>query len=259
VIDLHCHILPGVDDGSRSLEESLSMARTAVEDGIHTIVATAHTLNGVYVNPAKEIALRVNALKKVLARRQIQLNLFAATEVHACPHMVERIKDGDAGTINRSGKYVLLELPSQTIPGGIKDEIFSLKLKGITPIIAHPERNASIRNDPEILYDLVTMGALSQVTAMSVTGGFGVEVRQSTETLLKRRLCHVIASDAHSADTRPPVLSPAVHEAAEILGSYDEAKRMVTHVPAAILSGKRPDIPEPMPARKRHRFWRRKS
>jgi protein-tyrosine phosphatase len=258
VIDLHCHILPGVDDGSRSLEESLYMARTAVEDGIHTVVATAHSLNGIHTNRVEEIAQKVQAFKKILARDQIPLRLFFAIEVHICPHLLAHIKKGDAGTVNSSGKYLLLELPSQTIPPGIKDEVFSLKLHGITPIIVHPERNAFIRKDPDILFDLVTMGALSQVTAMSITGAFGLEVRHATERLLKRRLCHVIASDAHSADTRPPILSRAVEKAADLLGSSEEAEAMVTRVPAAILAGKRPSVPEPLKKQKRGRFWKRR-
>ncbi|MDY6953430.1 MAG: CpsB/CapC family capsule biosynthesis tyrosine phosphatase, partial [Thermodesulfobacteriota bacterium] len=240
-----------MDDGSRSLKESLAMAKTALRDGIHTIVATAHTLNGVYVNPITKVVSWVRGLEKVFAKNQIPLRLFAASEVHICPHLVERIKEGDAGTINRGGKYLLLELPSQSIPAGVKEEIFSLKLHGITPIIVHPERNAPIRSDAGILYELIGMGALSQVTAMSVTGGFGMAVKQSAETLLRQRMCHVIASDAHSADTRRPILSQAVEDAAEILGSYEEAERMVTEVPAAILAGRMPEIPEPMPVRGR--------
>jgi len=257
VIDLHCHILPGVDDGSRSLKESLFMARTAVRDGIHTIVATAHTLNGVYVNPIKKVVSWVNALEKAFVKNHIELRLFPACEVHICPHMVGHIKKGDAGTINRGGKYLLLELPSQSIPGGVKEELFSLKLNGITPIIAHPERNAAIRSDPNILYELIGMGALSQVTAMSVTGGFGMAVKRSAETLLRQRMCHVIASDAHSADTRQPILSQAVEDAAEILGSYEEAERMVTEVPAAILSGMVPEISEARRARSSVPFYKR--
>jgi protein-tyrosine phosphatase len=256
MIDLHCHILPGIDDGARSLEESLSMARTAVKDGLHTIVATPHTLNGIYLNPAKRVTSLVAALQKILTENHIELRLFAGSEVHLCPQMVKRIKSGEAATINNGRKYILLELPVQTIPKGLKNEIFSLKLSGITPIIAHPERNTIIQHDPDILYELVSMGALSQVTAMSVTGGFGELARQSAEALLSHRLAHIIASDAHSADGRPPVLSYAVEDATEILGSHEEAERMVTEAPAAILSGNALEICEPSRVRKQDHFWK---
>lgn len=166
MIDIHCHILPGVDDGAQSLEESLLMARRAVEDGIKTIVATPHTLNG------------------------------------------------------------------------------------ITPIISHLERNLAIQHDIDILYELVSMGALYQVTAMSITRDFGGTVMQCTERPLRHRLVHIIASDAYSSDSRPPVLSQAVEAAAEILGNYDDAERMVKEVPALIFSGGVPDIPEPKGAKR---------
>ena len=245
MIDLHCHILPGIDDGSGSLEESLSMARLAMEDGIHTIVATPHTLDGIYINPVREIISRVTTLQNALSENNINLRLCVGADVHLCPHMMEKVKNGDAGTINNAGKYILLEFPSQTIPPAVKDEIFTMKLNGITPIITHPERNLIIQRDMNILYELVRMGALCQVTAMSITGDFGETVRQCAGELFQRRLAHVIASDAHSSDIRPPLLSPAVEATAEIMGSYEEAEHMVTEVPAAILSGEAIEISEP--------------
>ena len=140
MIDLHCHILPGVDDGPTSQDESLAMARRAVEDGVHTILATPHTLNGIYINPVTAVTSRVAALKETLSKNHIKLQLYAGADVHVCPHMLGMIERGEAGTIKDARKYILLEFPSQTIPQGIKNEIFSLKLNGITPIISHPER-----------------------------------------------------------------------------------------------------------------------
>jgi len=245
LIDLHCHILPNIDDGSQSLSQSLAMARLAVKDGIHSIVATPHTLNGVYTNPAEEVTIHVDNLQKVFSKNNIQLQLYPGAEIQLCPDMLERINSGEACTINNSKKYLLLELPSQTIPKGIRDEIFTLKLNGITPIITHPERNSIIQHDPDILYELVNRGALVQITAMSITGDFGDFVKKTVEIMLKQRLVHVIASDAHSHDNRPPLLSHAVEIAAKILGSSEEAKYMVSDTPSAILSGDIVEIPEP--------------
>ena len=123
-------------------------------------------------------------------------------------------------------------------------------LNGITPIISHPERNLVIQHDIDILYEFVHMGALIQVTAMNITGDFGGMVMQCAERLLRHRLVHVIASNAHSSDSRPPVLSQAVEAAAEILGNYDDAERMVKEVPALILSEDMPEIPEPKRAKR---------
>ena len=255
MIDLHCHILPAVDDGPGFLEESLSMAEIAVKDGIHTIVATPHTLNGIYTNPITEIISRVSALQEVFSENHIKVQLYAGADVHLCPHMPELIERGEAGTINNAKKYMLLELPSQTVPKGVKDEIFALKLNGITAIITHAERNSIIQHDLSVLHELVGMGALSQVTAMSLTGDFGEFVRQSAEILLKHRLVQIIASDAHSPNDRPPILSQAVEHAAGILGNYEEAERMVNEIPSAILSGKPPDISEPAKPNNRSRFF----
>ena len=257
MIDLHCHIIPGVDDGPELQEESLVMARRAVEDGIHTIVATPHTLNGIYINPVKEVTSKVANLQAILSKNHIKLQLYMGADVYLCPHMLERIESGDAGTINNARKYILLEFPLQTMPPGVKDEIFSLKLNGITPIISHPERNPVIQHNIDILYELVCMGALCQVTAMSITGDFGGMVMQCAERLLTYRLVHVIASDAHSAERRPPVLSQAVEAASETMGSYEDAERMVTDVPASILSGAMPEVPEPIPAKCGHGFRKR--
>jgi len=136
--------------------------------------------------------------------------------------------------------------PPQTIPSGVKEEIFALKLQGITPIITPPERHPAILRDMAVLYDFIAMGALSQITAMSLTGEFGEGVRRCAQELLKHRLAHVIASDAHSADNRPPLLSRAVNEAAELTCSESFAKALVSDIPAKILAGEPVDIPEPM-------------
>lgn len=250
MIDIHCHILPNVDDGSRSLKESLEMARLAVRDGVREIVATPHSMDGVYVNGTADIVARVASLQSTLVEGHISLKLHPGSDLHLSMNMAERVLSREVCTINDGGKFILLELPSQTIPTGVKDEIFSLKLSGITPIITHPERNAMVQHDPGILYELVQMGALAQITAMSVTGDFGEFIGELSEDLLRRRWIHIIASDAHSSKDRPPVLSRAVERAASILRSYDEALRMVTTVPAAILSGTPPDVPEPMRLRR---------
>ncbi|MCP4665705.1 MAG: hypothetical protein GY849_04990 [Deltaproteobacteria bacterium] len=257
MIDLHCHILPGADDGAGSEEESLAMARLAVEDGVRAIVATPHALNGVYTNPAGKIISQVAALREALSKSNIELELYAGADVHLCPHILKRIQKGEACTINNAMKYILLELPSRTILRGVKEEVFSLKVNGITPIITHPERNALIQQDAEALYELVSMGALAQVTAMSVTGGFGTFVARSAENLLRNRLVHMIVSDAHSPDYRPPVLSRAVERAAEILGDHEEAERMVQSVPNAILENKVPEVPEPSPGKPKKWFFAR--
>lgn len=246
MIDLHCHILPGVDDGPRSVEESLIMAESALRDGVRTVVATPHMLNGLYENDLASVHAGLAALEQELAKRRLRLRLHVGGDVHAVPGMVEAVRNGSAVTVGDRRKYLLLELPSQSVPPGVKEEIFQLRIHGITPIITHPERNPVVSRDKDLLRELVEMGALAQVTAMSLTGDFGEAVRDTAEILLKRRLVHVMASDAHSPHDRPPVLSRGVEAAAGVLGRPDEAERMVTTIPEAILAGEPVEVPEPV-------------
>lgn len=237
MIDLHCHILPGLDDGPQWLEESLAMAETAMEDGIRTVVATPHTGDGLYANPLDKVRSALSSLKEALLERGLHLDLHIGGDVHVRPDMMRAVRAGEAITVDNAGKYLLLELPSLSIPSGVREEIFQLRIHGITPIITHPERNQVIIRDPLVLEEMVSMGALAQLTAMSLTGGFGGIVREAAEYLLTRRLVHVIASDAHSAVHRPPILSRALERASSVLGDRVEAEQMVTSVPAAILAG----------------------
>lgn len=250
MIDIHCHIIPNVDDGASSLDESLTMARMAVGDGIREIVATPHTLDGVNENTTSEVLTAVDDLRQTFKIEGIPLRLHAGSEIHVTSQVSRKIKTGEACTLNNQGKYALLELPSQSIPGGFKEELFELKLSGITPIIAHPERNVRFQNDPGLLMDFIRMGALAQLTAMSLLGDFGPLVRNSARLFLENRLVQLIGSDAHSANSRPPLLCQAVEKAAEVLGSLQEAESMVTDRPAAVLAGESFDCPEPSNGRR---------
>jgi protein-tyrosine phosphatase len=253
MIDIHCHILPGLDDGPQDPGESLAMARRALKDGVNTIVATPHTLDGLYVNSRSVIAGAAESLRAALIREKIDLRICTGADVHLCPNLLERVEEGTATTIDENGKYLLLELPPMNIPDRLKNEIFSLKINGITPIITHPERHPAMQRDLGILHELVSMGALAQVTAMSITGEFGLPVMACARAMLDLRLIHVIASDAHSAESRPPVLSRAVEESAEILGSQEEAEDMVLRTPAAILEGAPVEAAAPRPVKKKMR------
>ena len=254
MIDLHCHILPGVDDGPASVEESLDMAKQAVADGIHTLVATPHTHNEVYHNPLQNIEDNVSCLRKAFRKNRININLCAGSEVRICTGLKQKVITKEVATINNNGRYVLVEFPFHVIPPGSKEELFQLTLHNITPILAHPERNMVFQHQPEILSDLTAMGCLIQLTAMSITGRFGQEAMECAHKLLKNRQSHVIATDAHSPGSRPPILSPAVQACARILGSLKEARAMVVNRPQAILNGKPVKAPEPKPLCKK-KWW----
>ena len=257
MIDLHCHILPGVDDGAINIEESLEMAKLAIEDGIQKLVATPHTLNGVYSLLTDEINDEVTGLNKILIGQNLNIEIIPGAEIHLCVRMADQILSGKVPSLNNTGRYVMVEFPFQTIPAGYKDEIFQLNLHNVTPIITHPERNLVCQREFDIFHELVSMGCLIQITAMSVTGELGEEPMECAHRLLDLRLAHIIASDAHSAESRPPILSLALEIAAQIMGNRQEAEALVMERPEAILAGKPVEFPEPRRPRKKWWFFGR--
>ena len=148
--------------------------------------------------------------------------------------MIEDVAQGKTLTINDKGKYILLELPVQSIPFYIEKVLKELKSKGITGVISHPERNYHVQKNPSVLEKFTSLGVLFQLTAMSLTGSFGESAQETSASLLKKDLAHIIASDAHSKNKRPPILSSAVNKAAEIIGPK-KAREMVTIMPSKVL------------------------
>jgi protein-tyrosine phosphatase len=259
MIDLHTHILPGVDDGVDTIEESLEMCRIAYRDGIRTIVATPHTLNGLYQNDRPSILAKVQELNTALIQfrnpksamplsefRNPNFEILPGADVHLNDQTISQLDGGKVTTIGDKGKCLLLEFPFTGIPYGAEEVLHQLISRGIIPIISHPERNFEVKQNPKRYSEMIRMGCLGQGTAMSLTDGFGPASKRLAEQLLSKGLIHIIASDAHSTDGRPPVLSHGVRAAAKIVGEK-EALRMVTDHPQSILEGRRPDVREPKP------------
>jgi protein-tyrosine phosphatase len=201
MIDLHCHLLPGVDDGARDLSESIKMAQKAVEQGIHTIVATPHHLNNRYENPKQTIIDRVGELNNLLQEEKIDLNVLPGQETRIYGEMVEGYEIGEILPINHT-QYVLVEFSSTHVPRYTEKLFYDLQMKGLVPVIVHPERNQEIVERPELLYSLVKKGALSQVTAASLCGDFGKKIKKFSLQLVEANLTHFIASDAHNTSNR---------------------------------------------------------
>ncbi len=249
MIDLHTHVLWRLDDGARTIDDSLEMCRIAYRDGIRTILATPHTLNGLYQNDRPLILAKVRELNAALMHLQIRnpnspIRILPGADVQFCEGILHQLDSGKVTTLGDGGKFLLLELPFTGIPYGAEEALFQLISRGIIPIISHPERNFEVGQNPRRYDEMIRMGCLGQVTAMSLTGGFGPEVRSLAGKLISNGLIHIIASDAHSTGRRPPILSPAVRAAARIVGE-EEAWKMVTEYPQAILEGNRPNVPPP--------------
>lgn len=250
MIDLHCHILPGIDDGAENIEESVTMCHIAYKDGIRTIVATPHTMNGIFINERDYILAEVKKLQEVLITKKIDILIIPGADVHINYNLLELIRDGKAMTINNNGKYILLEFPHHHVPPKISEFVFKLKLNKIIPIFTHPERNIAIQKDLNIILRLVELGALTQITANSLIGEFGPSASKCAIEMLKHNLAHIIASDAHSSRFRSPVLSHSVVKAARII-SQKWAEAMVTDIPRAIIFGENiADLPAPIKPKK---------
>jgi protein-tyrosine phosphatase len=256
--DTHCHILPGIDDGPRSLDDSLAMCAQAVDDGTRGIVATPHHSNGLYTNPKDAVVAAVLDLAGEIRRHKIELELFAGTEVHLHRDLKDGVAQGTLCTYGNYGKALLIEAPAQILPDHIRDEIFALKLAGITPVLAHAERNQGVQNDPQLALDLVEMGCLVQVTAMSVLGDFGPQPEKTSHLLIRARAAHIVASDAHSPRSRPPRLSAALQVVDSLLRDDPGFQRLFRDIPRALAMGESlPEIPLPhkLPQKKK-RFWK---
>ncbi len=236
MIDIHAHILPSLDDGPETIEESVELCKVAANDGIKTIVATPHTRDGVYEAEGDEILKTVYALNLKLKDNEIDVEILPGAEIHIHEGLVEGIKSGKVLTINNGGKFILFELPFVFIPLGTDTFIFNLKSNGIVPIIAHAERITAFQRNPELVDQLVKIGARVQVNAHGLTKRANPRERKCAEWLLQNRLVHFIASDTHSLRGRPPILSKALKNAARIVGE-EEARALVCHNPEQIING----------------------
>ena len=229
MIDLHCHILPEIDDGPKTFEESLAMTRLAVADGIHVIVATPHLNENIY-DPS-EISRRISWLNHLLRKEKIPITIMPGAHVSARfrPDQVQGF------TINDT-EYILVEFDNTHLPKNVDEILAQFVISGYRPIITHPERNPTIIASPQLLLDLLDKNIHVQVTAGSLTGDFGIEAQQCAQYLLRAGVVDVIATDAHSISHHKPLLSLGVKAAAEIIGS-EVAQRMVFSTPAKIISG----------------------
>ncbi len=254
MIDLHCHILPGIDDGPQDLTESLALAKAMYDDGVRVAVATPHTRNGAYENPPDRVRTAVASFQNTLNDENIPLTVLPGAEVHLTAGLYDLVVSGEVGTLNDNGRYLLVEFPFQAIPPGAGEELFRLIMNGITPIIAHAERQLDFSRNPDILRKYVRAGCLVQVTAGSVSGGFGKEIMEIAGRFLKMKLVHVIASDAHSMGGRSPALSSALEIAEILLGSAQEAHKLVAANPFAVIEGKPLKIVEPQRSGRRRFF-----
>jgi len=216
MIDIHCHILPGIDDGASNEAESLAMLQTAVDEGIHTIVATPHYISK-YPTEKQRILSKVEELNRVIETNQLPINILPGQEIRAYGELLEDYEAGKLLAIGNGSRYILLEFSASHVPRYAEKLLYNMEFQGLKAIIAHPERNAEMMENPDKLYKLVEKGALTQITAASVIGLFGKKIQAFTHQIIEANLAHVIASDAHNTTSRGFVMKQAF---AKIEGKY---------------------------------------
>lgn len=238
MIDLHCHLLPGIDDGAADLDTALAMARLAVSDGILTTACTPHIYPGLYDNTAAGIRQAVAELRDRLAEAALPLQLTDGADTHLAPDLVAGLRGGRIPSLHGS-RYFLLEPPHHIAPPRLEETIFDLLAAGYVPVITHPERLTWIAEHYNLFERLAHGGAWIQVTAGSLTGRFGSTARYWGERLLDQGLVHILATDAHSPQQRPPLLGEGRQVAEHYLGTV-EATHLVCTRPQGILADQPP-------------------
>lgn len=239
MIDLHCHVLPGIDDGAKTIDESLSLIQAAIADGISHMVCTPHIQTGIYDNTIESIAQVFDELKRQVLLKSLNIQLAFAAEVRICPEIMILAKQKKLPFIGRwqDKQVLLLELPHSHVPAGTEQLISWLHKNDIIAMIAHPERNRDILADFNKFKQLARTGCLFQLTAASICGDFGENVQQLSYKLLLGDLVTIIATDAHSVKRRPPKLSKAKALVIELIGQ-DKAHQLVYETPKLISESK---------------------
>lgn len=206
MLDIHNHILPGVDDGAKSIEESIEMANIYLKNGIEKIIATPHYIEGNGFNTKEENAKVLEKLRDVFNKEEIDLKVYLGNEIFVSPDIFKYLEEERVATLNDS-RYVLIEMPMLDVPVYMENIIYELCLKGYIPIIAHPERNMKIIENPNILFEFVMGGALAQVNLPSLEGKYGEGAKKTGEIILTHNLAHFVGTDAHSPRRRSPDVS----------------------------------------------------
>jgi protein-tyrosine phosphatase len=238
MIDIHCHVLPGIDDGSKDLDMSLEMLSIAEENDTTKIIATPHYYRGSYENHFEDVLKHVENLNAEIKTRGIDIDIFPGQEVFVDKYTLDAYKQGIIHTLNDS-KYMLIEFPMDVLPQDAIDIIYELKLLGVRPIVAHPERYLYINGNLMNINKFIEEGCLFQLNTSSIMGLMGSRVKEAAQGLMDNGLCHFIASDAHSTGKRCPNLGLLMKD---IKKEYKEVYNSVQRNAQCILGDQEIDV-----------------
>lgn len=217
LVDMHCHIIPGVDDGAADIDEAIKMLKMEYKEGVRTIIVTPHFRVGMFETPPEKIICQFELLKREAEKNQCGIELYLGCEFHSNMDMMKYLRDGRARTMAGS-RYVLTEFSGRDDKGYIRERLYSLISFGCRPIIAHIERYSCLRKDIPFIEELIEMGAYVQVNAASITGNMGFGIKMFCRKLLKNKMIHFVGTDAHGTKYRKPEINEAYSYIAKIMG-----------------------------------------
>lgn len=243
MIDVHCHILPDVDDGSECMLESINMAMIAKEQGIDKIIATPHYHPEFKYLKGEELNKVCEEFKKQLKENNIDIEIYLGNEIYFTYDLIEKISELDFYCLNKS-KYILIEFPPTNFLLNLCNIVYELKQKGFIPVLAHVERYIKIHDDPEIIYDCIKTGAIIQINSSSLIGKQGKEIQRFCNLLIERNMVHLVATDAHGSQRRRPIMKDA-YQYIEKKYSKEIADNLFINNAQCILDNKEIIIEEP--------------
>lgn len=243
MIDVHSHIIPQADDGSKSIEETFKMLKEAEQSGFTDIISTSHYIEGHYELNKVDRQAWITALNAGMKKENININLYTGAEIFVSENMCDNIKSGAICTLNNT-RYVLFELPMNTKTVYLEDVIFSLISMNLVPIIAHPERYSYVQKDPNILFDYIEMGVLFQSNYASVVGYYGKEAKNIVKKLLQHHMIHFLGTDNHRQNTIYANMNTILEELKKII-SAEEIELLTNINPRKIINNEEIAVEQP--------------
>lgn len=243
MIDFHSHIIPNVDDGSKSVGETFELLKEAKMAGFSGVISTSHYMEGYYETDVAERSVWIKAISENLSQKDIDLKLYLGNELYITKNIINLLETGRATSINNSN-YVLFEFPMNSKPMDMYDIIYDMLEYKLIPILAHPERYSFVQKDPNLIYDLIQKGVLMQSNYGSILGMYGERAEIIVRKLLENNMVHFLGSDVHRVDSIYPKIPNSLKEIEEIVGE-DKLDEISTVNPELVLENKRIDIDEP--------------
>ena len=254
MIDIHCHIVPNIDDGAKSLEDALEMAKIAYSEGIRKIINTSHYHPDFKYKKGEELLKSIKEFNNILKLNNIDIEVCIGNELYYSEDIIEIIEQKEFYTLNNS-KYLLIEFPPMRFPKNIVDIIYEIKIRGYVPILAHVERYKEVQENVNLIYECINEGALIQVNASSIIGKNGKEAKQVSEILLDNNMIHFIATDAHSSQRRRPVIKETYNYVSNKYGVRN-AEILFIENPSKVIKDEDINIKSPIKYKKPKGFFK---